>query len=57
MLDAVQVHSTIINKMRVRVSELETRMSYLESRTSAPDKIMLTKLFSDNKNIIKLRKK
>ena len=31
-------------------------MRYLEQRVSTPDKIVLTKIFSDNKNVIKLRK-
>ena len=32
-------------------------MRYIEGRVSTPDKIVLTKIFSDNENVIKLRKK
>ena len=57
MPDAIQVQGSILNKTKNRVTELESRISYLEQKLSKPDKIVLMKIFSDNENVIKLRKK
>ena len=46
--DAIQVQDTILNTRKNCVTELETRMRFLEQRVSTPDKIVLTKIFSDN---------
>ena len=48
---------TRVIDLDTRVIDLDTRVSYLESHASVPDSILLAKIFSNNKNIIKLRHK
>ena len=55
--DAIQVQDSILNATKNNVTELESRMRYLEQRVSTQPKIVLMKIFSDNENVIKLRKK
>ena len=55
--NAVQIQAGVSNQFKNVLDEIQVRLEYLEERKNLPDEMLLTKIFSDNEAVFKVRKK